>query len=300
MQIIKINSKKNKNLTFLRKIKNDNKFLKENNLFIIDDYFTFWEFLKSNKLTNISYKVFKIFTYDSEIVNFIENWLKDYKKNSNELDLMVYLVDKEVLRDIFRVDNLKIAALVNYKLKKNIIDLNDIKSDKLNYVVVLDGIENPGNLGSIFRNSLAFGFDNLVLVNLKTNPFNSLSLRASKGALFYLNLYFVNEYNNFLDFIYKSLRNVNIDKKQVGFILAQNETDSIGIHNFSIISNFLKKYKLVFVIFGNEELGISRTLKEVIFYEFDFINIKIEINIDSINVSCANAIFNFVFRSLGL
>jgi len=300
MQIIKINSKKNKNLTFLRKIKNDNKFLKENNLFIIDDYFTFWEFLKSNKLTNISYKVFKIFTYDSEIVNFIENWLKDYKKNSNELDLMVYLVDKEVLRDIFRVDNLKIAALVNYKLKKNIIDLNDIKSDKLNYVVVLDGIENPGNLGSIFRNSLAFGFDNLVLVNLKTNPFNSLSLRASKGALFYLNLYFVNEYNNFLDFIYKSLRNVNIDKKQVGFILAQNEADSIGIHNFSIISNFLKKYKLVFVIFGNEELGISRTLKEVIFYEFDFINIKIEINIDSINVSCANAIFNFVFRSLGL
>jgi len=298
MEIIKIDSKKNKNLTFLRKIKGDNKFLKENNLFIIDDYLTFLEFLKKDKLTNISYKVLKIFTYDYKIVDFIENWVKDYKKDYKQLGLRVYLANKEVLRDIFKLDNLKITALVSYELKKNIIDLNDIKSDKLNYVIVLDGIENPGNLGSIFRNSLAFGFNNLVLVNLKTSPFNSLSLRASKGALFYLNLYFVNEYSNFLDFIYQTLRNINIDKKEVGFILAQNEVDSISIHNLNKISDFLKRYKLVFIVFGNEESGISKSLKEIIFSEFDFINVKIEIDIDSINVSCANAIFNFVFKYL--
>jgi RNA methyltransferase, TrmH family len=183
MEIIKIDSKKNKNLTFLRRIKGDNKFLKENNLFIIDDYLTFLEFLKNDKLTNISYKVLKIFTYDYKIVDFIGNWVKDYKKNFNKLDLRVYLANKEVLRDIFKLDNLKVAALISYELKKNIIDLNDIKSDKLNYVIVLDGIENPGNLGSIFRNSLAFGFNNLVLVNLKTSPFNSLSLRANEKSL---------------------------------------------------------------------------------------------------------------------
>jgi hypothetical protein len=94
MEIIKIESKKNKNLTFLRKIKGDNKFLKENNLFIIDDYLTFLEFLKNEKLTNISYKVLKIFTYDYKIVDFIENWVKDYKKDSKQLDLRFYLSNK--------------------------------------------------------------------------------------------------------------------------------------------------------------------------------------------------------------
>ncbi|MGC8733505.1 MAG: TrmH family RNA methyltransferase [bacterium] len=291
MEIIKLSSKQNNNLKFLRKIKNDNKYLKENNLFIIDDYLTFLEFIKNNKITNIDYKIQKIFTYNLEIIEDIKNYL-------SKSDLKIYLVDKDTLIDIFKVDNLKIAALVNYNLKQNIINFEFIRDNK--YVIILDSIENPGNLGSIFRNSLAFEIFNLVLVNIKTGVYNTLSLRASKGSLFYLFLYFINDYSNFLDFIYKSLNNIRLNKNDVAFILAENTQDSIKINEFNIISDFIGKYRLIFIVFGNEEIGINNRLKELIKSNFDVISLRIEISnkIDSINVSCANAIFNFVLKNI--
>lgn len=290
MEIIKITSKHNTNLKFLRKIKNDNKYLKENNLFIIDDYLTFLEFIKNNKITNIDYKIQKIFTYSLEIIDNI----KDYLPKG---DLKIYLLDKDILIDIFKVDNLKLSALVSYKLKQNIIDIEFIKNCK--YCIVLDNIENPGNLGSICRNSLAFEIFNLVLVNTKTSIYNTLSLRASKGSLFYLFLYFFNDYSDFLNFIHKSLNNINLTKKDIAFILAENSQDSIKINEFNIISDFIRKYRLVFVVFGNEETGINNKLKKLIKYEFDCFSLKIDINkVDSINVSCANAIFNFVLKNI--
>ncbi len=294
MDIINISSKENINLKFLRKIKNDNKYLKSNNLFILDDYFTFLEFIKNKKHTNINYRILKIFTHSLELVKFIKDDLKDdYIDN----DFKIYIVKKDILRDIFKVDNIKVAALFKYNINQNFINF-EIDKNKLNFVIILDGIENPGNLGSIFRNSLAFKFYNIVLVNLKTYVYNTLTLRASKGSLFYLNLYFLNDYSGFLDFIYKTLNSMGLNNKQIVFILAQNNKKSININEFNLISDFIKKYKLIFVVFGNEESGINNNLKKIIEDNFEYIDVRIDMDIDSINVACANAIFNFVLNNI--
>lgn len=50
--------------------------------------------------------------------------------------------------------------------------------------VVLDGVQDPGNVGTILRTADAFGADGLLLVNGCADLWNPKTVRASMGALF--------------------------------------------------------------------------------------------------------------------
>jgi len=51
-------------------------------------------------------------------------------------------------------------------------------------VVVLDGLQDPGNAGTIVRSAEAFGGTGVVFVTGTVSPFNPKTLRASAGSLF--------------------------------------------------------------------------------------------------------------------
>jgi TrmH family RNA methyltransferase len=53
-------------------------------------------------------------------------------------------------------------------------------------LLVLEGIEKPGNLGAIFRTSNAAGVDAIIIAESVTDPFNPNTIRASQGAFFQL------------------------------------------------------------------------------------------------------------------
>jgi RNA methyltransferase, TrmH family len=53
-------------------------------------------------------------------------------------------------------------------------------------VVVLDGLQDPGNAGTIARASEAFGATGLLFLKGSVSPYNSKTLRASAGSLFRL------------------------------------------------------------------------------------------------------------------
>jgi len=53
-------------------------------------------------------------------------------------------------------------------------------------VVILDGIQDPGNAGTIVRTAEAFGASGCLFVKGTVNPFNPKALRASAGSLFRL------------------------------------------------------------------------------------------------------------------
>lgn len=53
-------------------------------------------------------------------------------------------------------------------------------------VVVLDGIQDPGNAGAIVRAAEAFGATGVVLMKGTVSPYNAKTLRASAGSLFRL------------------------------------------------------------------------------------------------------------------
>ena len=52
--------------------------------------------------------------------------------------------------------------------------------------LVLDGVQDPGNLGTIWRTADAFGADGLLLVNGCADPWSPKTIRATMGACFRL------------------------------------------------------------------------------------------------------------------
>ena len=56
------------------------------------------------------------------------------------------------------------------------------------YVIALDGVSDPGNVGTIIRSALALGWDGAFILNDSCDPFNEKALRAARGATFKLPL----------------------------------------------------------------------------------------------------------------
>ncbi|MCB1084804.1 MAG: RNA methyltransferase [Chlamydiia bacterium] len=55
-------------------------------------------------------------------------------------------------------------------------------------LLALDGVSDPGNLGTLLRSALAFGFEGVFLTSNSADPFSPKALRAAKGATFLLPL----------------------------------------------------------------------------------------------------------------
>ncbi|HXF28237.1 MAG TPA: RNA methyltransferase [Chlamydiales bacterium] len=58
----------------------------------------------------------------------------------------------------------------------------------LNFIVALDGLQDPGNVGTIMRTALALGWQAVFLIEPACDPFNDKALRAAKGATFDLQI----------------------------------------------------------------------------------------------------------------
>ena len=55
--------------------------------------------------------------------------------------------------------------------------------------LILDGLQDPGNVGTIWRTADALGADGLILINRCADPYGSKAVRASMGACFRLPVY---------------------------------------------------------------------------------------------------------------
>ena len=70
-------------------------------------------------------------------------------------------------------------------------------------LLVLDGVSDPGNVGTIIRSALALGWDGVYLLENTCDPFNEKALRAAKGATFRLPLA-EGTWDDFLSMVKKS------------------------------------------------------------------------------------------------
>lgn len=61
----------------------------------------------------------------------------------------------------------------------------EIKGD---LVLVLDALQDPGNIGTLLRSAMAFGFETVVLVGDCVEPYNPKVIRASTGLVLALNI----------------------------------------------------------------------------------------------------------------
>lgn len=91
-----------------------------------------------------------------------------------------YLVSEQVLKRITGLEHPD-----GYAAEAALPPPQDLSEKK--FVLVLDQISDPGNLGTLLRTAMAFGWEGVVLTTPGTvDLFNDKALRAAKGASFHL------------------------------------------------------------------------------------------------------------------
>jgi 23S rRNA (guanosine2251-2'-O)-methyltransferase len=147
--------------------------------------------------------------------------------------------------------------------------LHDYKTffDK-DFILVLAGLTDVGNIGAIVRSAYALGVDSIVACGVKKLNIEPI-LRTSTGALF--DMPFALEHN---------IHNVLNDFKMSGFTSYGAEMGGVDIRDAQI------KKKRVLVL-GNEGEGLtSRVISKL----DNIVSIKMSHDFDSLNVSVAGAI----------
>ena len=137
--------------------------------------------------------------------------------------------------------------------------------------IILDSINDPGNLGTIIRLSEASNVDLIILANNCCNIYNTKTIRASMSSIFRMNIYVSDNILNDLKLL-----------KKCGFkIFATSLNDNS--YNYTK-ADFTCKNVLVF---GNEANGVSdELLKETT----NYIKIPMKGSIESLNVSISVAV----------
>ena len=146
-------------------------------------------------------------------------------------------------------------------------------------IVLCDGIQDPGNLGTIFRAGVAFGADAVIFKGDTVDMYNPKVVRASSGAVAEIPAF---EYS---DELLKKL-------KGMGYELFVSTVDESGARE---IRNVKVSPEKVILAFGSEGKGISEA---VLSQADDHFHIGIKENMESLNVTTAVAISLFVFSGL--
>lgn len=140
-------------------------------------------------------------------------------------------------------------------------------------ILILDNIQDPGNLGTIIRSCVAFGIDTIVASKETVDVYNSKVIRASEGAIFNLN-YVIKDLDVFLRMI-KNKYTIYTTNVEVG-------TSLKGINRKEPFA----------IIMGNEGNGVR---KEISNYATDTIYIPISNKMESLNVGVATSIILYEF-----
>lgn len=70
-----------------------------------------------------------------------------------------------------------------------VIEMKEQKWESYERVLILDAIQDPGNLGTLIRTADAAGFDAVVAGKGTVDPFNDKVLRSTQGSIFHIPLF---------------------------------------------------------------------------------------------------------------
>ena len=217
---------------------------------------------------------------------------KKYRDKMNEFfiegkDLCDAAYENGLLRELYILDGYDNIydgipyTYVSNEVMKKISDMNSVSEyygvcskkveDKIgNKIIMLDNIQDPGNLGTIIRSACAFNIDTVVLSQDTVDLYNPKVVRATKGMLFKINI-IVRDITTFLE-----------------------ELDGYMIYGTDVVNgNNIKDIDIpekVAIIIGNEGNGIRDEVKK---YINKNIYIKMNKECESLNASVAASIIMY-------
>ena len=171
----------------------------------------------------------------------------------------LYLATDQVLKKVTGLKNPEgCAAVIQMPQEAN---LSTCKA-----LAVFDHIHDPGNLGTLLRTALAFGFDGAYLIG-GVDPFNEKTIRASMGAIFHLP-FKRGSTSEFVSFI-----------KEHSIMGICGDLDGLPIED-------VKPKKPYAIILGSEAHGIDTLIKQ----NCTAVTIEISNQTESLNVAVAGGI----------
>jgi predicted rRNA methylase len=240
-------------------------------------------------------KIYNIFIHETKNLS---DKLKEVYFLSENKGIKIARMDKSSFADIIKKSYVSDACLNSksknfyFDAEKEVLSSQGIAAEVSEYnypdfeidlkrkfsgrstIVMLDGITDVGNFGSILRNCSAFGMDGIVVPNDRSVTINRRVSKISSGAMEETRIYRVTNLNRTISKLKESgfwiygttLKN---EKKEI------MRADKIK-YNFPSV-----------VIFGSEDKGISRLVAE----NCDvLVKIGMESSIQSLNVSVASGI----------
>ena len=175
------------------------------------------------------------------------------------LDIDTNYITQKVLKYLSDVESpTGIIGICEYKKMT-------LKGQKL---LILDSIQDPGNIGTIIRSSVAFNIDTIVINDKCADPFSDKVIRSSQGMIFKTNIVKKN--------LYEFLKEI----KGKTPILGTKVTGGKNLKDLEKISEFA-------IIMGNEGKGVSEDLLNLC---DEYLYIPMNKECESLNVGVATSI----------
>jgi TrmH family RNA methyltransferase len=162
----------------------------------------------------------------------------------------------------------KLSSLTTYSKVIGVCKMGECNEIKGKHILLLDGIQDPGNMGTIIRSAKAFNIDTIILSTDSVDIYNDKVLRSTQGLMFDMNIY------------YDDLENVINELKKKHYLILGTDVKN-GVDVRDVKSN---KYAL---IMGNEGHGVRDSIKKMCDKN---LYIKMNNNCESLNVAVATSI----------
>ena len=226
---------------------------------IHNDNVKYWVSLKNKKIRDKERKF--IVEGDHLIEEARKNNLIEYIISCVDENADFY-VTKEIMEKISDQKSISYNAAVVKFIPEDSVNGN---------VIILDNLQDPGNLGTIIRSSVAFNIDTIIISDTSVDLYNPKVVRATEGMIFNLNI------------IRRNLEGIIPVLKNLGYKIVGTEVnEGIDVRNIS--------KENVAIIIGNEGNGMSENVKEMC---DEFINIKINKSCESLNAGVAASIIMY-------
>lgn len=254
-----ITSFSNEKIKFISSLK-EKKNRDKSKRFFIEGYREIKRAIESNKINLLQLFISRECFLGSQEDTLIKIFLED---NKNVFELPKKIFEKISYRD--RPDGLiAIGELPDFSFGEN--------STLGNFVVIIEGVEKPGNLGTILRTAEGAGVDCVIVADPRIDLFNPNVIRSSTGTIFTIPVK-IGNIVQIIDIIKKrGLKTISVTPES---------------NNFYFDENFNKPIAL---IFGSEQYGLSSTAK----YNSDSsISIPMKGRADSLNLAMSAGIIMY-------
>ena len=228
----------NKKIKEIKKL-NIKKYRDKTNLFLVEGEHLVLEAYKTGNLKELILEQDAVFSLDVE-TNYVTTNVLKYITNLDTPQSILGICTKE--------------------------ESTTIKGNRL---LILDDIQDPGNLGTIIRSAVAFNIDTIILSKSTVDLYNSKVIRASQVLIFHINI------------VVADLEDVITKLKKEDYqIIGTKVTDGKSLKS-------IEKKKKFAIIMGNEGSGVSDSILSLC---NEYLYIDMNKNCESLNVGVATSI----------